>query len=186
MKKVFLAAFAALLLLAPAARADQVTTYVSGPYFLGQIGAYGAEDTQQFNGYELSSEVSAHAILGYRLNPMWSIQGDLGYFGTSGNNEYHFHALPLTMAVRLGLPFGAFEPYILGGGGAYFCKTQMNGGTEPIDEVVMGGYLGLGGMFHFANKMIVGGELRYQFIDIYSRTAPNSGIEALFSVGFEY
>lgn len=186
MRKTLLALLAAVLLSAPVAHAQEAVVYDSGPYFLGQVGAYGAEDTQQFNGYELGSEVSAHFVLGYKLNPMWSIQGDLGYFGTSGSNEYHFHAMPLTMAVRLGLPFGAFEPYILGGGGAYFCKTQMNGGTEPIDEVVMGGYLGLGAMFHFANKMIAGGELRYQFMDIYSRTAPNSGIEALFSVGFQY
>jgi hypothetical protein len=186
MKKALALILMALsVVMAPLAHADEPVLYESGPYFIGQIGAYGAEETQQFNGYELSSDVSGHLAVGYKLNPMWSVQGDLGYFGTSGNNEYQFNAMPLTVAVRLSLPAGKFEPYMLGGGGAYFCKTKMNQGGETIDEVVMGGYLGLGALLHIG-KMMVGGEFRYDFMDIYSRTAPNAGIEALFSVGYQY
>lgn len=159
--------------------------YASGPYFIAQLGAYGAEDTQRFNGYELDSEASFRLNIGYKINPMWAVQGEIGYFGTHGNG-YQFNATPLAVAVRLGLPAGAFEPYILAGGGAYFCKTMIGSGSEAIDEVVLGGYLGAGVLLHAFGKMLVGGELRYQFLDIYSGTAPNSGIEALFSVGYQY
>lgn len=186
MRKVFVLALLLLSTLIPlSARAQATIPYASGPYVLGMIGAYGPEESQQFNGYELASDVSGHVVVGYKMHPMWAVQGDIGYIGTSGNNEYQFNAMPVTVALRLGLPAGMFEPYLLGGAGAYFCKTKMNQGGQTIDEVVMGGYLGVGALIHF-NKFVVGGEFRYDFIDIYSRTAPNAGIEALFTVGYQY
>jgi opacity protein-like surface antigen len=213
MKKVFLACVALLLLAASSARAGDVIIYVtpeenadivkkyskvsvvtkaepvlysSGPYFLIQGGVYGPANGsgEHYSAYEANPGFAGDLIVGYRINPMWSFQLDGGYQGSEGLAGFDYMAMPVTTAVRFGLPTEMFEPYLLAGGGLWFTKTTLNEGAESVDEVVLGGYFGIGALLHFDNKMMAGIEARYQMLDLGN--APNDGLLLFGSVGYEY
>lgn len=181
MKRLVLAIALVLALVVPSF-ADEAVQYASGPYVLGQIGAYGP-DPGRFSGYDPEAGIAGNLIVGYQFDPMWSVQGEIGYLETNGISGFEFDAMPVTAAVRLGLGVGVFEPYLLAGGGAYFCKTVARTDAEPLDEVRMGGYFGVGALLHI-KKFMIGVETRYLMLDI--EAAPNDGMLVYATVGYGY
>jgi len=160
--------------------------YSSGPYFLLQGGVYGPANGSGdiYSEYDANPGAAVALAIGYRFNPMWSIQTDIGWQMTDGLAGFNYNAMPVTAAIRLGLPAGRIEPYILAGGGAWFTKVTPNEGSESVDSVAAGGYFGLGALMHFSNKMAAGVEARYQMLDLSN--APNDGMLLFATVGYEY
>ncbi len=175
MKKVLIPVLAAALLLAgPAmARSKYKEMYkVDRHFYLSAGGSYLME---RFEIEELSVAADDRGLvldfdngfsvlgrLGFRLNDVWSAQGELNWFdklewsgrdllAPATSDSFELEMGTATLCVKLHPPVGAqtlFRPYVLAGGGFMYAKIsptvpaggkRENGSNEEIDPVFKGG-----------------------------------------------
>jgi hypothetical protein len=156
---------AALLFLAPAARAQQrgqryLPSYIS---FSGGVYAPEAADLVD-NGADDGYAFFINS--GYMVNQVAGLQIDLGYFGTSGDHNLQVSAFPLALSIKLALPGSVLEPYVIGGYGVYFTDTSLDLGSVSIDDTgtEFGPHAGGGLNLNFG-KYQFGVEARYIWLE---------------------
>jgi hypothetical protein len=155
---VFLVA-AAFLLLAPVAHAQQAPFLPS--YFSLMGGVYAPEGTD-LDDNNADTGFAGLLAFGYMANPFVGFQTDVGYFETSGDNNFQVSAIPVVVSVKVGIPIAFIEPYALFGGGVYFASTE----TQYLNDntIEFGAHAAAGLNFNFG-RFQLGAEARYIWLE---------------------
>jgi outer membrane protein W len=147
----------------------------SKDYFVLKGGIY---KPQSNNLSDFSTGFNGEIAYGHYYNSNWAVEAGTGYFATKANQEanYPFRAsadldlktIPLTVSLKGIIPVDKFEFYGLGGIGAYFTFADVDinyYGNRHVsysdNNVLLGGFLGLGAQYNFNPKMFVGVEAKY-------------------------
>lgn len=156
-----LLATSCVLLFATGAQAQTGGTPYLPSYFSLSGGAYVPEGTDLD---ENNADTGFAGLLnfGYQVNPFFGVQTDLGYFETSGDNNMQVSAFPVVVSVKLGIPIAFVEPYVLGGGGIYFCQTEIGNLNDNSTEFA--GHAAGGVNLNFGQFQI-GAEARYIWLE---------------------
>jgi hypothetical protein len=164
---------AALFLLAPVAQAQQPPPFLPS-YFSIMGGAYVPEGTD-LDHNNADTGFAGLLVFGYQANPFVGFQTDLGYIETSGDNNLKVSAFPLAISLKVGFPIAFIETYVLGGGGVYFCQTEVGSFDENSTE--FGAHAGTGINFNFG-RFQFGAEARYIWLE-----ANNLNVDGLLVMG---
>ena len=164
-RSMALLAASVVFLLASGAQAQPAAPYLPG-YFSIMGGAYVPEGDLNSDNYDANNGFVGLLNFGYQVNPFFGVQTDLGYFETSGNYDLQVSAIPLAVSFKFGIPIAFIEPYVLGGGGVYFCQTEVKGPYVTLNDntVELGGHIAGGVNFNFGGFQI-GAEARYLWLD---------------------
>jgi len=104
-----------------------------------------------------------------------AVSGSIGDDSFSGGANMDLWAMPVTVSLKALYPMQQFEPYAIGGIGAYFANAKFtyNGtftsgrasgtaaGSESANATAFGGFLGLGANFNFDQNWYIGAEGKY-------------------------
>lgn len=137
-------------------------------YFSVSLGAYVPEGSDLTDEDTFNADTGFGGLLnfGYRMNPFFGVQTDIGYFETSGAENFQVSAIPIALSVKFGIPIGFLEPYVLGGGGVYFCRTEYDlGPFSGDDSSVEFGAHAAGGLNFNLGRLLLGAEARYIWLD---------------------
>ena len=129
---------------------------------------------------------AGQVAFGYYPTPYIAAEAGFGYFETKGsvsNVDRKFAAWPLEMSGRLLLPISFMEPYLLGGFGAYFTRSDVgNQGRNAIQF----GYFGGGGLnFNLGKSYFIGAEAKYLVLKIPIAYLTPSGTYSESSINFD-
>ena len=104
-----------------------------------------------------------------------SVAGTVNGFNFGARGEFQLDVLPVTLTAKLIIPYKKWEFFGLGGVGAYFLWADFKeNGTingTPFsrklngDDVIFGGYLGLGIHYNITPRIFVGAEGKYLWTD---------------------
>lgn len=139
---------------------------------------------------------------GHYVAPGFVIEGDFGYFETSGrlvipgiaNVEEKFKVVPLTLSLKGQAFFDRFEPYAEAGIGVYFIEDRFNGtvlgvtGSQSENDVKIGYHIGLGGNFNYSPQVFLGLEGRYLWLrtDTFGVDVNLDGIVLSANIGYRF
>jgi opacity protein-like surface antigen len=162
---------ASLLFLIPAAGICQLSnTFGIGPR-MGYYKAKNADDGNFFGGLQ----VRAH------LGKVIGLEGSAAYRTAEtyrlDNYAAHIREVPVTPSLLIYIPISDhFEPYALGGFGAYYTFYDYNDDAESIPgihdhhKVTFGYHLGFGLEIPFTKSVALDADYRYVFLDPNSDT----------------
>jgi len=172
--RIFTLLAAAYFLLAPGAQAQPLPANYFPRYFSLSGGAYVPEGSD-LDENNANNGFAGLLNFGYMVNPFFGMQTDLGYFETSGDNNLKVSALPVAISFKFAIPIAFVEPYVLGGGGVYFCKTDLGAFSDNSTEFAAHAAGGIN--FNFGQFQI-GAEARYLWL-----TAGNVDADGLMVMG---
>ena len=124
---------AALLLLAPAAQAQQKGQPYLPSYISFSGGVY-APDAAELDDNGADDGFALYLNSGYMVNRFTGLQIDVGYFETSGDNNLKVSAFPLALSIKLAIPGSVLEPYVIGGYGVYYTQAKLDLGAASVDD----------------------------------------------------
>lgn len=158
------------------ASAEEVTENTPS-YVLLKGGIYSPSDSfdlDNFNGGNTTSLDSktgfaGEIAVGYYFVPMFALELGAGYMESKGSpaaqpGKTKLRVVPLIATGKVLLPFGIFEPYGLGGIGAYITDLDVSGNlgdAHGSTEITYGLHLGAGFNVNFHKHMFVGLEGKY-------------------------
>jgi outer membrane protein W len=131
-------------------------------------------DLDRFNNgnrTELDSKTgfSGEVAFGHYFLPMLAVEIGGGYFESEGSpaaglGKAKLQVVPLIATGKVFLPLGIFEPYGLGGIGAYITDLEVDGSVNNLHgstEVTYGFHAGAGFNINFSKSMFAGLEGKY-------------------------
>jgi opacity protein-like surface antigen len=171
MKKGFLfGALLALFGMTQIASADEgviKNTFGIGPR-AGFYKSKGAEDGAWYGGVQAR----------FRLGPVLGLEGAVDYraketfdFSSAGfNGEVTQRSYPVTASALLFLPVPHFAPYLVGGGGWYYTRTDYSDDMEALGfrdrtDSIFGWHAGGGLEIPFTEHTALNADVRYIFLD---------------------
>jgi hypothetical protein len=156
---------AAILLLAPAAQAQQRGQPFLPSYISFSLGAY-APDGAELDASGADNGFAGFLNSGYMVNRFTGLQIDVGYFETSGENNLKVSAFPLALSIKLAIPGSVLEPYIIGGYGVYYTQAKFDlGGASVDDSSTEFAPHAAGGLNLNFGKYQLGAEARYVWLE---------------------
>ena len=158
---------AALFIFATGAQAQAPRPFLPS-YFSVSLGAYVPEgaDLDEDN-FDAETGFAGLLNFGYMMNPFFGVQTDVGYFETSGDKNFQVSAIPIAVSVKFGIPIAFFEPYVLGGGGVYFCQSEYDLGPVTTDDNSTEFAPHAAGGFNLNfGRFQLGAEARYIWLDV--------------------
>lgn len=163
-----------------ASRTHAYTVFKGGAFFPQ------ASDVEDFdNGW------SAEFAIGTRIVPMLDLELGVGWFeikhDVAGGGEEKIRAIPATATIKIPFTLGPVEPYIEGGGGAYFVRAEAPGQGEDNDTV-FGYHAGAGLNFNLTPNVFIGAEGRYIWVEpsVFGTDVKLDGINATGNIGFRF
>jgi len=152
---------------------------VNGPsnYVVLKGGMYSPSksfDLDTFNGgstthFDSKTGFAGEVAIGHYFMPMLALELGAGYFQSQGSpaaqpGKTMLKVVPLIATGKVFLPIGIFEPYGLGGIGAYITDLKTsgnNGGYNGSTQVTYGLHAGAGFNINFTPTMFAGLEGKY-------------------------
>jgi opacity protein-like surface antigen len=152
-------------------------------YITAKPGIYSPQ-TNDLDGFDTG--FNGEVAFGFQPIRYFAVELGTGYFNTEGTatfsgfnyaerDKFDLHVIPFTLTGKLILPFKKFEFFGLGGVGAYYVWTDVEArGTVngiPVsveldgEDIVFGGYLGLGVHYNITPRFFVGVEGKYLWTD---------------------
>jgi opacity protein-like surface antigen len=112
---------------------------------------------------------AGEVAFGHYFMPMLALELGAGYFESKGSpaagpGETKLRVVPLIATGKVLIPLGIFEPYGLGGIGAYITDLDVNinnGNSHTTSEVTYGLHAGVGFNINFKKNMFAGLEGKY-------------------------
>jgi opacity protein-like surface antigen len=144
---------------------------------------------------------------GHYFDKNWALELATGYFVTKANQEANlvrasadldFKTVPLTAAIKGIIPANQFEFYGIGGLGAYFVFADVDVDyatnrhvSYSDNNVLFGGFLGIGTQYNFTPNLFVGLEGKYLWTTKTTFRDTDgemdlSGIQATINLGFRF
>jgi hypothetical protein len=156
---------AALLLVAPAAQAQQKGQPFLPSYISFSGGVY-SPDATDLDANGADDGFALYLNSGYMMNRFTGLQVDIGYFETSGDNNLQVSAFPLALSIKLAIPGSVIEPYVIGGYGVYFTQAKLDLGAASVDDssVEFAPHAACGLNLNFG-KYQLGAEARYVWLE---------------------
>lgn len=163
---------------APASAEEQTdTTEKPSNYVLLKGGIYSPSesfDLDNFNGgtttsFDSKTGFAGEVAMGHYFTPMFAVELGAGYFETDGSpaaqpGETKLRVVPMIATGKVFLPLGVFEPYGLGGIGAYISNLEVSdniGDMRGSTEITYGFHAGAGFNINFHKHMFAGLEGKY-------------------------
>lgn len=173
---------------------QQVSAQYRNFYITVKPGIYSPQ-TNDLEGFDTGfyGEIAA----GYQFFKYFAVELGTGYFNTKGResfvgmidgfnvaqrDRFYFDVLPVTLTAKLIIPYKRFEFFGLGGVGGYYvwANIKTRGTVDGIpfserfhgDDLVFGGYLGLGVHYNITPWIFVGAEGKYLWT---GRAEPEEG-----------
>ena len=132
-----------------------------------------------------SSGFNGEIAFGFRFNPNIAAEFGIGYFNTEKEvtavgatyavqEKFDINVIPVTLTLKVILPYKRWELFGLAGGGVYIVSAQSDYHNDYYDnhydyeydsDAVMGGYLGGGLHYNIAPGIFVGVEGKYLWTD---------------------
>ena len=157
-RTVALLAAAFILLFSSGAKAQEKF----GPMYFGVSGGVYAPEGTELDADDAKTGFVGLVNFGYMFNPFFGLQSDFGYFQTSGDHDMKVAAIPVAFSLKLAVPIAFVEPYVLGGGGVYFCQTEYAGFDDNTTEFAAHAAGGVN--FNFG-RFQLGAEARYVWLE---------------------
>ena len=138
------------------------------PYYgVAKLGGYmpEANDVKDFD-----TAFYGEIAVGYHFHKNFAGEFGVGYTKSSADRN-NFNAdltvIPMTVALKGGLPMGVFEPYALAGIGAYYVEAKGSNrfGSFNTDDTAFGYFLGLGANFNLTKEVFIGLEGKYFWVE---------------------
>jgi outer membrane protein W len=131
-------------------------------------------DLNNFNGgttskFDTKTGFAGEVAVGHYFTPNLAVELGAGYFQTKGSpaaqpGETMLRVVPLIATGKVFIPMGIFEPYGLGGIGAYVSDINVKGNSGNFSgstEVTYGFHAGAGFNVNVTSNMFLGLEGKY-------------------------
>ncbi len=168
----------------------------------------GIYSPQNDNFDKFDTGFNGELAIGHYFNRNLAIELASGYFETratknansgisSAQATLDLNVVPLTVALKAGIPIDNFELYGIGGGGAYFLWTdskvstnsQSTSSSDKYNQTLGGGFLGVGASLKVSPTVFLGLEGKYLWTSAFTVKNTDTdvnlnGFIATFNVGF--
>ena len=142
------------------AQAQQATPFL--PSYFSLSGGVFAPEGSDLDAANADNGFAGLLNFGYMMNPFFGMQTDVGYFETSGDQNFQVSAIPIAVSFKLAIPIAFVEPYALGGAGVYFCQTEAYGFDDNTTEFAAHA---AGGVNFIFGRFQIGAEARYVWLE---------------------
>lgn len=146
-------------------------------YVLLKAGIYSPSDSFDLDNFNAGSTsrldsktgFAGEVAMGHYFTPMLALELGAGYMESEGSpaaqsGETKLKVVPLIATGKVFIPIGIFEPYGLGGIGAYITDIDVSGNTGDFNgstEITYGFHAGAGFNVNFHKHMFAGLEGKY-------------------------